>query len=174
MNEEQDEDCGCYGPDGKDCFCDRAWKFYYQRLNAIIVLFQFLLAGTLIGVFSSRKPKTNDDNRIQGENSVKDLVVAFICLGISGLMLLVCCIGCCAVCFRCWPFLIVLTPLTFVFGMGLVFIGSLTDRIGDFIERVCDDNLEDIRSFWNKVVDIPMCSDMCPCDNNAFAQGGYA
>ena len=36
------------------------------------------------------------------------------------------------------------------------------------INTVCEDNLDDIEAFFNEVVDRPMCSDMCPCDDEQF------
>lgn len=53
-------------------------------------------------------------------------------------------------------------------------LGSLGDRIGDVLDNVCDENETDIKEFYNRVVDLPMCSDMCPCELNAFSIGGYS
>ena len=41
------------------------------------------------------------------------------------------------------------------------------------MEGVCDNYIGDIAEFFDRVVDRPMCSDMCPCDVDFFDQGGY-
>ena len=51
--------------------------------------------------------------------------------------------------------------------------GSLKNAIGDAIDDMCNDYADEIQEFFNRVVDVPMCSDMCPCADDAFTTGGY-
>ena len=41
--------------------------------------------------------------------------------------------------------------------------------------EICDDPdvQEEIGGFWNDIVDIPMCSDTCPCSTAEFEAGEY-
>ena len=51
--------------------------------------------------------------------------------------------------------------------------GIVKEVIADAMDNVCENNIEEITEFFQKVVDFPMCSDMCPCDETAFAEGTY-
>ena len=46
--------------------------------------------------------------------------------------------------------------------------GFVKDLIADTMDNVCNRNIDVIAEFFERVVDKPMCSDMCPCDETAF------
>ena len=87
---------------------------------------------------------------------------------------IVCCLGCCAVGLRCCPCLFVLTPVTFIFTVFLFSAGTVKTQIGNAVDNACNDYSAEIQEFFNRVVDRPMCSDMCPCEISPFSDGGYA
>jgi hypothetical protein len=41
------------------------------------------------------------------------------------------------------------------------------------VDEVCTEIEDDAGNFWGRVIDAPMCSDMCPCTDTDFATGGY-
>lgn len=102
----------------------------------VIVFIQLVLAISLVGVFSGRMPETDkgDDWRA-AEAALRDLVMGIVCLIISVMMFLVCCVGCCTICFRnCW-LLGLLAPLTLACSIGLLTMGAQHDRIMDWSTR---------------------------------------
>lgn len=86
---------------------------------------------------------------------------------------IVCFIGCFAVCLKCCPLLVILLPVTVVFSIILLAIGSLKGQFDRVIDGICDEIEDDAALFWQPVIDVPMCSDMCPCDDSAFSAGKY-
>ena len=131
------------------------------------------MALFLLGCFTTYRPDTSQDNWLQGSDSVRDLLIAYLCLSIACILFMVCCIGSCAVGARCCPCLGLLVPLTFLSAIFLFIMGSLGDRVDDVIDRICAEEKDNIEAFFTRVVDQPMCSDMCPCDDNSFVTGGY-
>jgi len=115
-----------------------------------------------------------EDNWLQKSSSIKDLLVAFLCLLTAFLLFTVCCIGSCAVVLRCCPCLCLLVPLTFGSAILLLSMGLLGDQLDIAIDSICDVQKDDIRAYFNRVVDQPMCSDMCPCEDDAFVAGNYS
>ena len=167
-------DFGCYGKLGKICcFCSRKTKFYLQRFNALLLVLQFLLAAGLLSAFYSIAPDMSSGSYIRQGDSVKDILTGYLCFALSMGMFLVCCLGSVTVCLRCYPCVPLLNLITFGAAILLFSAGSLKNAIGEAVDDVCNDHAEEIQEFFNRVVDVPMCSDMCPCDNDAFTAGGY-
>lgn len=139
----------------------------------LIVCAHLIIALALIGVFGGKNVNIEDEDWLQQSNSIRDLLMGIICLIVSILLFVVCCLGCFAVCCRWCPCLILLTPFTIAVGLFLLAIGSLADNLDNLIDEVCEETEDEIREFWNGVIDVPMCSDICPCDSVAFVAGGY-
>ena len=168
---DDDNDCGGYGYFQGKCFCNRLQKYYYQRLNVLIVFGQLLIACSLFAAFSANRPA--GDSYINEGDSVKGLLVAYLCLGIGIIYSIVCCCGWCAIGCRFCPCLFILTPMTFIFAILLLMSGSFKTTIGNAVDNTCNGYSIVIEEFFNRVVDKTMCSDMCPCANENFANGGY-
>lgn len=127
----------------------------------------------MIMVFTVKKPDLDSGNWLEQSNAIRELLVGIICLIISILFFLICIFGCFAVCARwCWC-LFLLTPLTLAAAFFLFAIGSIHDNLDTLIERVCEEAEEDIKHLWSDVIDVPMCSDLCPCSQTEFEQGLY-
>ena len=110
---------------------------------------------------------------IRQGDSVKDILIGYICFVLSLGMFLVCCLSSFTVCLRCCPCLPILFAVTFFGAITLFSAGALKNAIVEAVDDVCNDYAAEIQEFFNRVVDEPMCSDMCPCDDNAFVEGGY-
>ena len=137
------------------------------------MLAQFFVGIFLMGVFTTIRPETAGDNWLQGSDSIRDYLVAYICMSIGCLMLFFCCVGSCGVAARCCPCLAFLVPLTFAASTSLFVISGFGDRIDEAVDTMCNAYKEEIRQFFNRAVDRPMCSDMCPCDDAVFVEGNY-
>lgn len=130
----------------------------------MIVCAHLSIAVVLIGIFSGRRlDPENGDDWIAQSDGIRDLLVGVICLIISILMFVICCIGCLAVCCRCCVCLFILFPVTLVVAVFMFAVGSISERLEVIIEGVCDEFKDDMQDFWTGVIDVPMCSDLCPC-----------
>ena len=58
--------------------------------------------------------------------------------------------------------------MTLVSSGALLASQELKTYVVTAVNTVCEDNLDDIEAFFNEVVDKPMCSDMCPCNDEQF------
>ena len=161
-----DEDYGCYEELVCDCICSRKQKFYLQRFSLVLVWIQFFVGAVLMSAFLERLPDTGGDELIGEGNSVRDLFIAIICLIVSISYLLSFTLGCCAVGFRCCSLLFFSTPTTIALGWLLMSGGSANNQVESTIRTVCLEYEADLKLFFRTVVDKPMCSDICPCEND--------
>lgn len=117
----------------------RSSKFYYQRVNMLLVAAHFIIACVLGGLFSGKdvNPFDSSDDWLATGDSVKDILVALIYAICAILFGVVCLFGCFAVCFRICPCLFVLVPITAFSSFILIVIGTLADHIDDLVIDVC-------------------------------------
>ena len=125
----------------------------------------FITIGCLASYFY-RMP--SGDNWFGEGSSVKSLMIALISLGIGLMWLIVSCCGVIAVCLRCCPCLIVLTIATIAMAITLFSAGTLKVQIGNAVDDMCSSMEGEISEFFNRVVDKPMCSNMCPCHDGSL------
>ena len=110
---------------------------------------------------------------MQQGDSVQEILVGYLCFSLAMLMFLVCCLSSCIIIPRCCACLPFLNFVTFAIAIILLSAGALKNAIGEAADNMCNDYAEEIEEFFNRVVDKPMCSDMCPCDDDASTSGGY-
>ena len=83
--------------------------------------------------------------------------------------------GCCTACCKCCCGSCPLGFFAFVFGVTFFALGGGIYMFQDLVyPAVCTPALvTDVRSQYQPYVDELMCSDQCPCENRAFAQGKW-
>ena len=167
-------DCGCYGklPYSKKCYFSRRAKFLLQRLNILLIVPQFIGACVLLSWFYAVSPDIGGSYISQGD-SVKDIMVGYLCFALSLATFLICCFGGFTVTCRCFPLLPILNIITFGAAITCFASGSLKNQIVEAVDNMCNEYAGEIEEFFNRVVDVPMCSDICPCEDLAFTMGGY-
>ena len=143
-------------------------------MNIALVFVHLIIGIALTSYFGSKRPENyNFDDWLTATGSIRDLLVGLISVVIGIAFFAICLIGCFAVCCRCCCLLVILVPFTLIIGIVCFAIGSLADRLSQFIDDLCDEVEDDIKVLYSDSVDVPMCSDMCPCDEAAFNAGGY-
>ena len=132
--------CG-YQPFEIKCFCSRKTKFYYQRVNMVLVLIHFIIAAVLTSVFSGTTVEFDKaEDWFEAGGAVRDILVAVICLTMGAMFLLLWIFGCFAVLFRCYFCLLLLIPLTLTFGIALFVAGSIGNRFSNVAYDICNND----------------------------------
>ena len=81
--------------------------------------------------------------------------------------------GSVAVGLRICPCLFVLMPITLGIAIVLLSASSLKGLINNSVNNVCTDMEGDFREFFTRVVNMPMCSDMCPCETEVYNEAEF-
>lgn len=156
------------------CCCNRRQKFMYHRMNIGLVFVHLIMGIALCSYFGSKRPDNLQfDDWLAASGSIRDLIVGLICLVIGLAMIVICLIGFFAVCCRCCCLLVLLVPVTLVAAIVMFAIGSLAENLSRFIDDICTEVEDEISVLWKDSVDVPMCSDMCPCKSTDFTGSGY-
>lgn len=143
-------------------------------MNIALVLVHLIIGIALTSYFGSKRPDDyNFDDWLAASGSLRDLLVGLICLVIGLAFIAICLIGCLAVCCRCCCLLVILVPLTLVVAIVCFAIGSLAENLSRFIDDICTETEDEIKVLYSDSVDVPMCSDMCPCKESDFNLGNY-
>lgn len=160
--------------------CKLVWyrvNCFMVILNLIFLIIFAIFAGNLIGC------KTDEEGEIHcfdmdnyrtfesGDNIIKGVLCILCCLVFIPIVLF----GCCAACCRNWCCGIVLSILTFIFGVIFFGIGGILYMQGDRLyQMVCDGGIKDtIHKHYDNFVDRPMCSELCPCEHTNYDRGAW-
>ena len=99
-------------------------------MNIALVFVHLILGIALCSYYGSKRPDDfSFDDWLAASGSIRDLLVGIICLFIGLGFILVCLIGCLAVCCRCCCLLVLLVPVTLGLAIIMFAIGSLAENL---------------------------------------------
>lgn len=150
--------------------CSGDTKVKARWCNMLILVVQFIVGIVCLVNFVS---EWTTDTYMTQSFDMRDFLLGMMDGFCALLIALVWIAGILTVCCRWYCGLFILFPGT-IFAFSLLFqMSSVLNNTDYHIEEFCDQNSADYISSWVPVAQLPMCSDMCPCDETEFLAGGY-